>query len=178
MNKCIVLCTLLCAAGLSTWSTFAQAQPAAPLDAKKDAPAVAKDEEQVTVITAEHLLFDYENSYAIFQDNVVVEDRDMNLTSDKLTVRFGENNEVTYLEAKGKVMIKQAGRIARSDRATYSVTDGKITLTGSPQIKRGTDLIQGEVILINRDTGKMQVTKPRVLIFPQEGESRKVAPNG
>ena len=147
------------------------------VEAKDDIPE--EFSEEVTVITSEQLIFDYQNSYAIFEENVVVIDAELKLTADKLTVRFGEDGEVNFIEAKGQVFIQQEDRTARSELATYEVDTGKITLTQNPQVMRGRDLLQGETIIFWRDQNKM-ICKPkaRLIIFPKgddsNGSSRKL----
>ena len=76
---------------------MAQEVPAAtvPLKAAPVAPvAKARKSDEVTVITSDRLLYDYKNAFAVFDDNVVVIDPDLKLTSDHLLVRFDENGEV------------------------------------------------------------------------------------
>ena len=63
------------------------APAAAPLKAVPVAPvAKARKSDEVTVITSDRLLYDYKNAFAVFDDNVVVIDPDLKLTSDHLLV--------------------------------------------------------------------------------------------
>lgn len=147
-------------------------------------PAVAQEPEtetvndfeltgEVTVITSDKLTFDYEKRFALFEDNVVVTDPELKLTCETMTVRFGEDNEVDTIIARNDVHIWQEDKLALSGLATYDVKTGKIVLEEKPRVKRGQDILTGDIITFWRDENKM-VCEPRarLLIFPQEGGAR------
>ena len=137
---------------------------------------VAQDsvEEDVTVITSDKLTFDYQNKYALFIGNVIVEDKDMRLTSDELTVRFDDDGDVEFINAEGQVFIQQADKNARSQTATYNVATGEIVLEGDPQLQRGKNLLFGDRITFWRDQDRLEVfPNARLIIFPDGDEKRE-----
>lgn len=149
------------ALGLAACASFAQS-------------ADNEDFSDITVITSDKLTFDAGEQYALFEKNVVVTDPDMNITSEKLTVHFTEENKVKTIIAEGSVVMKQADKTAWAERASYFVDSGKIVLNGTPRVQRGVDVLEGGAITFWRDDNRM-VCEPnaRLLIYPQQGGTRE-----
>lgn len=154
--KSLALCIL---ASLALGPTAAVAQPS------------DSEEEKVTVITSDSLLFDYAKQFALFKGNVVVVDPGLRLTGDELTVYFDENDDVERIIAKGNTVIQMEDLNSRSEMATYEVKEGKIVLEGKPQVNRGRSVLQAEEITYWRFENKL-IAKPRarVLLFQNQDE--------
>ena len=118
------------------------------------------DDEQVTVITSDSLLFDYGQQFAIFKGNVVVIDPGLRLTGEELTVYFDENDDVERIVSKGSVVIQMEEINSRSGMATYNVPEGQIILEDKPQVSRGRSVLQAERIIYWRFDNKL-VAEPR-----------------
>lgn len=129
--------------------------------------------EDVTEITSVRLTFDQEKRYALFEENVVVIDPSMRLTSDQLIVYFDENNQAKWIEAEGQVVIEQEDTTAWAGKATYDVSTGEIFLEMEPRVRRGRDILEGETITFWRDDNKM-ICEPqaRLVLFPETGGTR------
>ena len=140
----------------------------AAADAKK-----AEGEEEVTVITSDKLTADYKQHFALFEGHVVVTDPQMQLTSEKMTVTFDNNNKIKFIKAEGKVNIRQDDRLAKADVGTYDLETGKIVLTGNPRVTRGKDVLEGEVITMFRNESRLLVyPRARLVVYPQKGGAR------
>ena len=114
-----------------------------------------------TVVTADKLTFDYIKKFALFENNVLVNDPRLQLSADRLTIIFTEDGGAQTLKAEGKVLLTQGEKKARSDVATYDVVSGKIVLAGGPpQVMQGRNILEGEVITFWRDEQKLEC-KPR-----------------
>ena len=151
------------------------APAAAPLKAVPVAPvAKARKSDEVTVITSDRLLYDYKNAFAVFEDNVVVIDPDLKLTSDHLLVRFDENGEVESLEAKGQVYIQQEGLTARSELATYDVKKATIILQVNPMVQREGAMLTGDKIIYYRDEGRLECFPNARLIIPSDKRGKNI----
>lgn len=126
----------------------------------------------VTEITSERLTFDYNEHFALFEENVAVTDPELKLKADRMTVHFSEGNEVKSIIARGNVIIEQEDRTATAGRAVYDVESGKIQLDETPRVRRGQDVLEGTTITFWRDLNKM-VCEPRarLVIYPQKGNS-------
>lgn len=114
-----------------------------------------------TVVTADKLTFDYIKKFALFENNVLVNDPRLQLSADRLTIIFTEDGGAQTIKAEGKVLLTQGEKKARSDVATYDVVSGKIVLAGGPpQVMQGRNILEGEVITFWRDEQKLEC-KPR-----------------
>lgn len=133
----------------------------------------AIDEEDATVITSTRLTFDQEEQYALFEENVEVSDPSLNLVADRLTVFFDDDNQAESIEAIGNVVIEQEETTAWAQKATYEVPSGKIFLEGSPRIRRGRDVLEGDTITFWRDDNRM-ICEPRarLVLFPEKDDSQ------
>ncbi len=88
------------------------------------------------VITAERLHLHYQDNTAIYFTNVVVDNNQMQILCEQLTIKRTKSGEVESVLAETNVVIrnKQDGSEAMGDRAFYFVKDAKETmeLTGRP----------------------------------------------
>ena len=143
-----ILAAGLCAAG---------AAPAALEDDGRSLEAAA----DATVVTADKLTFDYIKKFALFENNVVVNDPRLQLSANRLTIIFTEDGGAQTIKAEGKVLLTQGDKKARSDVATYDVKSGRIVLAGGPpQVMQGRNILEGEVITFWRDEQRLEC-KPR-----------------
>ena len=114
-----------------------------------------------TVVTADKLTFDYIKKFALFENNVVVNDPRLQLSANRLTIIFTEDGGAQTIKAEGKVLLTQGDKKARADVATYDVASGRIVLAGGPpQMMQGRNILEGEVITFWRDQQKLEC-KPR-----------------
>lgn len=139
----------------------------AAASAQAQAPArTGLSTNDVTVITSERLVYDYNQAFAIFETNVVVVDPNLRLTCDKMTVRFNEKGDMNFLEARGQVYIQQDDKTARAELATYDVAEGKIVLENNPQVMSGATILQGGKITFWRFQNRMESDGGSRLIIP------------
>lgn len=127
------------------------------------------DEAEATVITSDRLTFSQRHQYALFEDNVLVRDQNMRMRAERLTVFFDDRNQAERIEAIGRVVLQQEDTTAWARKATYDVESGTILLEGSPRIRRGRDVLEGDTITFWRFENKM-VCEPRarLVLFPEE----------
>ena len=142
--------------------------------ADKAAAKKEEAEEEVTIITADQLTADYKKHFAMFEGNVVVTDPQMQLTSEKLTVTFDNNNKIKSIKAEGKVNIRQTDKVAKAETATYDIESGKIVLAGKPRVMRGKDMLEGEEITMFRNESRILVhPRARLVVYPEKGGARE-----
>ena len=114
-----------------------------------------------TVVTADKLTFDYIKKFALFENNVLVNDPRLQLSADRLTIIFTEDGGAQTIKAEGSVLLTQGEKKARADVATYDVVSGRIVLAGGPpQVMQGRNILEGEVITFWRDEQRLEC-KPR-----------------
>ena len=131
-----------------------------------------------TVITSKRLTFDYKRYIAVFEEDVVVIDPEVEIRSDKLTVLFNNTNSVKSVTAVGNVRMRQENKTATCRKAVYIVETGKIVLLGKATLKRGRDSVTGDEITFWVDEDRMTCVPGRLIIFPQEGEGDGERPSG
>lgn len=125
-----------------------------------------------TVITSDKLTFDYIQKFALFENNVVVNDPRMQLSANRLTIVFTEDGGAQTIKAEGKVLLTQDDKKARADVATYDVVSGRIVLAGGPpQVMQGRNILEGEVITFWRDQQRVECQpRARLVIYTDDME--------
>jgi len=126
-------------------------------------PDASPPEKSKTIIQSDYGDFDYKSKKGIFEGNVVVNDAQVKLKSEKMIVYLAEkDNSVTKVEAMGSVEIEQQGKTAYADNAVYSKDTGIILLTPKPggerpriRDERG-NIVRGNEIVINRNDNTMK----------------------
>ena len=146
--------------GLAPAAWAAMADDGRSLEASPDA----------TVVTAEKLTFDYIQKFALFENDVQVNDPRLQLRADRLTIVFTEDGGAQTIKAEGKVLLTQGDKKARSDVATYDVVSGKIVLAGGPpQVMQGRNILEGEVITFWRDEQRLECKpKARLVVYSED----------
>ena len=99
-----------------------------------------------TVITSGELTYDYKRSIAIFQEDVVVQDPQVRMESDMLTVLFGATNDIKSVTAVGNVRLRSGDKRASCNKAIYIARTGEILLSGKAVLMRQTDRLEGKQI--------------------------------
>ena len=126
----------------------------------------------VTVITSKELFFQYKAKTVRFEQNVHVQDPKMVLDSGSLEVRFGENNEINWIEALTNVKILSEGREANAGKAVYDVTTDEFVLEDNPSFKDGKNTLFGDKVRYWRSSGRM-VCEPRARLVIYAGKDMK-----
>jgi len=124
---------------------------------------------EVTVITSKELFLDYNGRTVRFEENVHVQDPEMTMDCGTMNVRFGENNEIDWIEALSEVKLHNEGREAQAGRAVYDITTDEFLLEDEPKIMDGRNMLLGERIRFWRATGRM-VCEPsaRLIMYPDD----------
>jgi len=125
---------------------------------------------EATVVTADKLTFDYIKKFALFENNVLVNDPRLQLSANRLTIIFTEDGGAQTIKAEGNVLLTQGEKKARSDVMTYDVASGKIVLAGGPpQVMQGRNILEGEVIIFWRDEQKLECKpRARLVVYPDD----------
>ncbi|NLB55251.1 MAG: hypothetical protein GX811_05715 [Lentisphaerae bacterium] len=132
---------------------------------------VADNPLQQTVITSTRLTYDKEKGFALFDENVVVEDPQLKMKCASLKIEFDADDNVVLLEAEGDVVMAQDDKIAIGDRARYDVIEGKVSLAGNPKVRRGGHEISGDTIVFWRNDNRMLV-EPNARVKIMTGDEK------
>jgi len=107
-------------------------------DFKEDVEVVLPDEEsgETTIITCKGPLeIEYSLGKAVFNQDVVVKNKDGTLNSDKATLFFNnQEKKIKKIIAEGNVKITREDNVTFSERAIYYAAEQKIVLEGRPRL--------------------------------------------
>ena len=100
-------------------------------------------------ITSERLEADNAAHRIHFIGNVVAKQGDVTLYAREMTVFLQPKGEdIEKIEAVGDVRIVQGERVATGQKGIYLSQEGRVVLTGSPQVHRGADVVTGDEITV------------------------------
>jgi len=171
-NSCLTAGLLFCA------TVDAQEQSAAGAAGESAKPAQAGKQEQKAkgapsgreaVITAEKIEFDNKEGVILFDENVLVDDEQFVMRSDRLLVFMEGTNDVQQIMAVGRVSITNQNRSASCEKAVYTKKDGQIVMTGNARLMRQGDQggeVTGKRITFWLDDERMEVSPGRVVLPP------------
>ena len=126
-------------------------------------------EQREAVITAERIEFDNKEGVILFDDNVLLDDAQFIMRSDRLLVFMEGTNDVQQIMAIGRVNITNENRSASCDKAVYTKKTGQIVMTGSARLTRQGDEggeVTGTRITFWLDDERMEVSPGRVVLPP------------
>lgn len=107
-------------------------------------------------ISADQLTVDQATGASVFSGNVVVGQGDVRLAADSLRVEYGRNDSraINRLIGSGGVTLATADDAAEADEAIYSVADGTIQMTGNVMLTQGGNVLSGQRLNVNLNTGQ------------------------
>ena len=139
------------------------------------------------VVTSDRLSVDYAHNFGTFEGNVLAVDPRITVRADKMTVWFGNATNIVgtatnmtrtaqKIVAEGSVVITTPDdKVSHSDHAIYTAGDGKVVLTGNPQVKSPDGNVTGRKITFWRNQSKMDVesdttstNRTRLIIYPED----------
>ena len=139
---------------------------------KKGLPATGRE----SVITADKIEFDNKEGVILFDENVLVDDEQFMLRSERLLVFMEGTNDVKQIMAIGAVVITNENRSASCDKAVYTRANGQIVMTGNARLlqagAKGGE-VQGEKITFWLNDERMEVSKGSRVVLPP-GTFKKV----
>lgn len=130
-------------------------------------------------VTSDALEVRQAENLAIFSGDVIAGQDTMRLNSDVLEVTYDEQSEsdsetgaIKHMLAIGNVFISNGAETAQGKRAEYDVESGKINMTGSVVLTQGGNVISGETLVIDVNTGRGRVEGGRVksIFTPKSAE--------
>ena len=139
---------------------------------KKTIPAAGRE----SVITADKIEFDNKEGVILFDENVLVDDEQFMLRSERLLVFMVGTNDVKQIMAIGSVVITNENRSASCDKAVYTRANGQIVMTGNAKLQQAGakgGAVQGERITFWLDDERMEVSKGSRVVLPP-GTFKKV----
>lgn len=110
----------------------------------------------------------------LFTGNVEVEQDNVRLTSSKLEAFYPPNaSQPDRLVATGNVVITQAGKQAKCDRATFLNAEQRVLCQGNARLEQGDDKAEGKEIELLLDSQRMFIrggAQIRITPKPEDGK--------
>jgi len=92
--------------------------------------------------------FFFPKNEALFQNNVIVKQKDMIIYADHFLVNYnGQNRGIDKAKAYANVKIVQGDRVATCDRAYLLNREQKIVLVGRPKVTQANDVVEAKVVI-------------------------------
>jgi lipopolysaccharide export system protein LptA len=97
----------------------------------------------------------------------------------------GGQQQIKRMEAKGNVIITQKDQTASGDNGLFDVKANTLTLTGNVVVTQGQNVLNGEKMVVNLDTGVTRVESSgkrpvQGLVYPNQKDAKSgpLAPSG
>ena len=95
----------------------------------------------------------------VFRGSVRATQGDLEITSQKLNALYPPGGSQPHkIVATGQVLMKQAGRVAHCDEATFYRDDDRVVCTGEiAEVEQGCDVVRGREIIFHTRSEKLKV---------------------
>ncbi|MGH1354153.1 MAG: lipopolysaccharide transport periplasmic protein LptA [Thalassovita sp.] len=114
--------------------------------------------DQPVQVQADSLSVNQKDGQATFLGNVAISQGEMLLSADKVFVTYHEDGDgIQSLQASGGVTLVNGPDAAEAQQADYDIDRATVILTGGVLMTQGQNVISGEKVTINLDTGTAQV---------------------
>lgn len=104
---------------------------------------------------------------AEFRDEVVVRRGDAVVRSPRMDARYDKDGQLTKLEMRGGVDLKQGERRATGQSADYDALLKTLVLTGDPKLYDRGDVLSGDKIDLALETKEVRVEKAKGRLHPE-----------
>ena len=115
----------------------------------------AQDTKLPVEVTAEQLSVDQKTGKATFSGKVLIGQGQMRLAADRVTVTYAQGNQsrISALHAEGNVTMVSGEDAAEARAADYDVESGNVILTGDVLLTQGGNVLAGEKVTVDLETG-------------------------
>lgn len=133
-----------------------------------------KGKREPIVVTSRRMEAEKLGDTVTFIDDVVLKKEAMTLNAERLIVHYDRPAKgVREIEALGKVVVTQEGRVATGEKAVYYSNEEKLILTGDARIVENENQLGGERIILFIRENRSVVEGGKVLFYQDKTEERK-----
>jgi lipopolysaccharide export system protein LptA len=127
-------------------------------------PALQHNADLPIEINADNLEVQQNKQLAVFRGNVDAKQGDIRLRAQEIKVWYRSGGQkgkaaadvggaIVRIDALGQVFVSSPQETARGDVGVYDVAEREITLTGDVVLTRGENVIRGQKLVMDMDTG-------------------------
>jgi lipopolysaccharide export system protein LptA len=118
---------------------------------------LGRDSDQPIKIAADTTTADIRNESATYAGNVRVEQGNLKLRSDSLSIKASKGT-IMRIEAKGNVILASPQGEATGSTALYDISKRVVTMGGKVILAQGANIMRGSSLVINLATGRAELT--------------------
>jgi lipopolysaccharide export system protein LptA len=144
---------ILAAAAAAVLAANANAQSSVP----NPFSGMGRDSDQPISIAADTTTADLRSETATYAGNVRVEQGNLKLRSDSLSIKATKGT-IMRIEAKGNVVLASPQGQATGATALYDISQRKVSMGGKVILAQGPNILRGSSLVINLATGKAELT--------------------
>jgi lipopolysaccharide export system protein LptA len=134
-----------------------------------------KGKREPMVVTSKRMEAQKLGDTVTFIDEVVLKKEAMTMNADRLIVHYDPSvKSVREIEALGKVIVTQEGRVAMGEKAVYYSSEEKLILTGDARIVENENQLGGERIILFIRENRSVVEGGKVLFYQDKTVDRKL----
>ncbi|MGE5047636.1 MAG: LptA/OstA family protein, partial [Deltaproteobacteria bacterium] len=111
-----------------------------------------------------------------FTDDVVVRRGDAVVKSPRMDARYDGDGQLTRLELRGGVDVRQGDRRATGQTADYDAEQRTLVLLGDPRLYDKGDVLAGDRIALSLDSKEVRVDKAKGRLRPEAHRAEGTAP--
>lgn len=126
-------------------------------------------------VEAERLQLFKEKRLAQFRDEVVVRRGDAVVKSPRMDARYDQDGQLTRLEMRGGVDMRQGDRRATGRSADYDARQKTLVLTGDPKLYDRGDVLAGERIDLALESKEVRVEKVKGRLHPEQHRDERAS---
>jgi lipopolysaccharide transport protein LptA len=108
-----------------------------------------------------------ERRLALFRDEVVVRRGEAVLKSPRMDARYDKEGQLTHLEMRGGVDMREGDRRATGQNADYDALQKTLVLTGDPKLYDRGDVLSGDRIDMALESKEVRVAKAKGSLHPE-----------
>jgi lipopolysaccharide export system protein LptA len=127
-------------------------------------------------VEAEHLVLLQAKRLARFTDDVVLRRADAVVRSPRMDASYDGEGQLTRLELRGGVDVRQGERRATGETADYDAQARTLVLLGDPRLYDQGDVLTGDRIDLALDSKEVRVEKARGRLRPEAHRGERGAP--
>jgi len=124
-------------------------------------------------VEAEHLVLLKAKQLARFNDDVVLRRGDAVARSPRMEARYDADGQLTRLELRGGVDVRQGDRRATGQSADYDAHARTLVLVGDPKLYDRGDVLTGDRIDLALDSKEVHVERARGRLRPEAHREEK-----
>ncbi|HEY5676038.1 MAG TPA: LptA/OstA family protein [Myxococcales bacterium] len=127
-------------------------------------------------VEADHLVLLKASRLARFTDDVVIRRGDAVVKSPRMDARYDRDGQLTRLELRGGVDVRQGDRRATGQTADYDAQQRTLVLLGDPRLYDKGDVLAGDRIALSLDSREVRVDKAKGRLRPEAHRAEGTAP--